>query len=151
MLLFPSRLHVEYKNGVIYATRYSVTGVFFWSNDRSDKSLETAKLERKVKTPVFDLQTFSSRLEQIKENPDAIKKVDRPKVIFTFGHPWIPGSGSLLNTYVHVDVVPVAAVEKLDTISSRLNIKSESIETGSLKKKDVYKSNDPWSTEGLQC
>ena len=140
-LLLPSRLHVQCENGVIYATRYTITGVFFWSNEQSDESRETVKLKRETKTPVFNLKTFSSRLEAIKENPDAISKVKRPKIIFTLGFPWIPGSGSLLNTYVHVDVAPIAAVEKLDNMSSRLNIKSESIDPGSLKKKDIYKSD----------
>ena len=75
---------------------------------------------------------------------DAIMKEKLPVIVFTFGFPWIPGSGSLRKTYVHVEVTPLAAVKKLLGLSGG-KVKNGSIQKSTLKQ--GYKSNDPESME----
>ncbi|XP_072024703.1 uncharacterized protein [Amphiura filiformis] len=83
-------LHVECDNGCIYATRYSHTVVYFWSNDSEIPQTETKKLERKQKTLVFDYTTYLSKVAKLAENRDARILNERlPVIVFTFGFPWV--------------------------------------------------------------
>ncbi len=139
------RIYIEYDNGCIYATRYSISHVFFWANDSRDHTCQTAttKLERKKRTLVFDSASYMEKVKRLRGNWEAIKKERLPVVVFTFGFAWVP-STPLRDTSVHAEVTPIAAVKRLADLSNGPDIiKNGSIYRDSVRHDDVNKSTDP--------